>query len=57
MFQQILLGTAAFFLLRAADYPAEPNRAFCAEYAGSFMEAGRSRAAAPSGYYFAAAVQ
>lgn len=54
---QILLGTAAFFLLPAREYPAEASRAFCAEYAGSFMESGRSRAAAPSGYYFAAAVQ
>lgn len=53
---QIMLATAAFFLLPAASYSADPNRAFCAEYVGSFMEGSRTRAAAPNGYFVAAAV-
>lgn len=52
---QMMVAVAAFFLLPAASYSADPSRAFCAEYVGSFMEGSRTRAAAPNGYFVAAA--
>ncbi len=54
---QMMLTTAAFFLLPASSYSAEAGRAFCAEYAGSYMEGSRTRAAAPSGYFIAASAR
>lgn len=46
-----IVGAAAFFLLPAAEYRADPLAPFCAEFVGSYLEGSAFRGAAPAGFF------
>jgi len=53
----IVLGFALFFLLRAEEYPQGGNKPFCAEFVGPYVQGSRHKGAGGAGAYSVRLVQ